>query len=83
MLTWLEGKADNRRRAYTRALQELLADRRLSDVELLDVAAWKEDMECRGLADATVAQRLSAISSYYTYPVQHGIYGMLPWCRGA
>jgi len=32
-----------------------------------DVAGWKEDHKRRGRADSTIAHRLSALSSYYTY----------------
>jgi integrase/recombinase XerD len=75
MLTWLEGKAENTRRSYMAGLRDFLdyTGEHPSEAEPLDVAGWKEDLKGRGLADATVAQRLSAVSSYYTYLVKQGI----------
>jgi len=81
LLTWLEGKPDNTRAAYFSALRdfmkflaelpaELPADgqpRHWRQVTPLDVAGWKEDLKRRGLADTTIAQRLSALSSFYSY----------------
>lgn len=69
LATWLEGKADNTRRSYGRAIQDLLAftDKHPKHIKPVDVAAWKEELKRRGRADATIAQRLSAVSSYYIY----------------
>jgi integrase/recombinase XerD len=80
MLTWLEGKADNTRRSYMAGLRDFLdyTGEHPSETEALDVAGWKEDLKRRGMADATVAQRLSAISSYYTYLVKQGIHERNP-----
>jgi len=80
MLTWLEGKAENTRRSYMAALRSLFdrTDKRPREIEPLDVARWKESLKRRGLADATVAQRLSAISSYYVYLVKQGIHDRNP-----
>ena len=80
MLTWLEGKADNTRRSYMTALRSLLdrTGKHPSEIKPLDVASWKEHLKRRGLADATVAQRLSAISSYYTYLTQQGLHDRNP-----
>lgn len=37
------------------------------DVTPWDVAGWKENLKRRGRTDSTIAHRLSALSSYYTY----------------
>lgn len=77
LAVWLEGKPDNTRAAYTSALRDFLtytAQRKKDgqpkhprDVTPLDVAGWKENLKARGLADSTLAQRLSALSSYYAH----------------
>ncbi len=80
MLTWLEGKAAHTRRSYLTALRAFLVatEKHPAEIEPRDVASWKEHLKRRGLADATVAQRLSAISSYYTYLTQQGIHDRNP-----
>ena len=35
------------------------------------MAGWKEDLKHRGRADSTIAHRLSALASYYTYVQRH------------
>ncbi|NLF02900.1 MAG: tyrosine-type recombinase/integrase [Anaerolineales bacterium] len=69
LATWLEGKPANTRRSYAGALRDFLAstERHPAEVTPLDVALWKEGLKARGLADSTIAQRLSAVSSWYTY----------------
>jgi integrase/recombinase XerD len=80
MLAWLEGKAQNTRRSYMTALRTFLdfTGSHPHDVTPLEVAGWKEDLKRRGLADSTVAQRLSALSSFYTYLVQQGVHDSNP-----
>jgi integrase len=80
MLAWLEGKAKNTRRSYMTALRAFLAftGGHPSGVTPLEVAGWKEELKHRGLADTTVAQRLSAVSSFYTYLAQQGIHDHNP-----
>lgn len=75
MLTWLEGKAHNTQRSYMTALRDLLGytGAHPRAVTPLDVAGWKEDLKQRGLADSSIAQRLSAVSSFYTYLCRRGI----------
>lgn len=68
LATWLQGKPDNTRRSYAAALRDFMAftaGKHPRNVTPLDVAGWKEHMKARGCADSTVAQRLSALSSYY------------------
>jgi len=77
LLTWLEGKPENTRAAYMSALRDFLAytaqrsedgqPAHPRDVLPLDVAGWKENLKGRDLADTTIAQRLSALSSFYSY----------------
>ena len=88
---WLAGKAENTRRAYRRAWQDLLSFAGKQPWALLsyDLQCWAEDLERRqvdsaavralerkgkrrpagtvGLSPSTVAQWLSAISSFYRY----------------
>ncbi len=80
MLTWLQGKADGTRRAYGRHLGAFLhaTEKHPSEIEPLDVARWKEHLKRRGLADSTVALRLSAVSSYYAYIVKQGLHDRNP-----
>ncbi len=80
MLTWLQGKAAGTRRAYGRHLGAFLhaTGKHPSEIEPLDVAGWKEHLKRRGLADATVALRLSAVSSYYAYTVKQGLHDRNP-----
>ena len=80
MLTWLQGKADGTRRAYGAHLGTFLnaTEKHPGEIEPLDVARWKEHLKRRGLADATVALRLSAISSYYGYLVKQGLHDRNP-----
>jgi integrase/recombinase XerD len=69
MATWLEGKPANTRRSYFYAVRAFLefAGAHPGEIRPLQVAAWKEHLKKEGLADSTVAQRLSALSSYYRY----------------
>lgn len=77
LATWLQGKPDNTRRGYAGALRDFMAftagrdpegnPKHPRDVEAEDVAGWKEHLKARGCADSTVAQRLSALSSYYAH----------------
>lgn len=80
MLTWLQGKALGTRRAYAAHLGAFLnaTGKHPSEIEPLDVARWKEHLKQRGLADATVALRLSAISSYYGDLVKQGLHDRNP-----
>jgi site-specific recombinase XerD len=69
LATWLEGKTPNTQQIYMAALRDFLAftdGKHPRDVSPLDVASWKEDLK-RRRAHSTIAHRLSALSSYYTY----------------
>lgn len=74
LATWLEGQNINTRRTYLAAWNEFLAftGKGPGEVDALDVARWKEALKRRGCADATVAQRLSALSSFYNYLQKQG-----------
>jgi integrase/recombinase XerD len=80
MLAWLEGKAKNTQRSYMTALRAFLSftGGHPRDVTPLEVAGWKEDLKRGALADSTVAQRLSALSSFYRYLVQQGVHDSNP-----
>lgn len=80
MLAWLEGKAQNTRRSYMTALRMFLdfTENHPHDITPLEVAGWKEELKRQGAADSTVAQRLSALSSFYTYLVQQGVHDSNP-----
>ena len=70
---WGQGKSANTRRAYYRALQDLLSftDKHPSQIRAIDVARWKEELKQRGNSDATISKRLSAVSSYYKFLHSH------------
>ena len=70
---WGQGKSANTRRAYYRALQDLLSfiDKHPSQIRAIDVARWKEQLKQRGNSDATISKRLSAVSSYYKFLHSH------------
>ena len=69
LLTWLQGKSEHTRRSYTKVVRDFLqfVACHPRDVRPVDVAAWKEHLKAKGLTDGTIAQRLSAMSSYYRY----------------
>jgi site-specific recombinase XerD len=68
---WLSGQSsEHTARAYQTALadfERFIAPEGLGDVGGADVAEWKVDLVERGLASATVAQRLAAVSAYYQF----------------
>jgi integrase/recombinase XerD len=68
LATWLEGKTPNTRRSYQAAVEDFFrhVGQHPREVTPLDVARWKEELK-RRCTDATVAQRLSALSSYFAY----------------
>lgn len=69
LLTWLQGKSIHTRRSYQKAVHDFLLfiNAHPRDARPLDVAGWKEHLKREGLTDSSVAQRLSAVSSYYQY----------------
>ena len=69
LLTWLEGKPKNTQRSYRRALADFFnfISEHPRYVLPAHVAAWKASLKDAGLSDSTVAQRLSALSSYFQY----------------
>jgi integrase len=68
MATWLQGKPDNTRSSYKKAMKGFFdfTGRRPEEITPVDVARWKEHLKLT-CSDATVAQRLSAVSSYFNY----------------
>jgi site-specific recombinase XerD len=66
---WVELKPVNTARAYRTAWNQLFLSCGKTPWEISreDVSSWVESMSARGLAAATIAQRLAAISSFFTY----------------
>ena len=69
MAVWLQGKPENTRRSYYRALRQLLdyTGKHPRQLTPLAIAGWKEHLKQAGRADSTIEQRLSAVSSYYQF----------------
>lgn len=67
---WLASrKTENTRRAYARALDDLLeaAGKAPWEIEREDVVAWVDGGHRRGLSDATLAQRTAGVMSFYRF----------------
>lgn len=66
---WVELKPANTSRAYRTAWNQLFSfcGKTPWEIGREDVSSWAESMSARGLAAATIAQRLAAISSFFTY----------------
>lgn len=66
---WLGRKSANTQRAYRRAWDDLLAfsDRPPWEIASSDLEAWLVDLRARGLAAATLGQRLAAVRSFYSF----------------
>lgn len=73
--TWLrtaQRRSSSTGRSYRRAAENFMdfsnvQPGQLGDVGGADVAAWANDLAERGLADATIAQRLAALSAFYRF----------------
>ena len=65
-------KSENTRRAYTKAWQILLAwtERAPWEIDKTDLFAWVDEMRQSKLSDATIQQRVAAISSFYQYALE-------------
>ena len=76
--SWLDGLAsDNTRAAYGRDLAGFTAwcdsaDRDPLDARDVDVARYRDDAAADGLSTATIARRLSALSSFFDHAVAVG-----------
>ena len=79
-VSWLKGKSENTQRSYETALRAFFEFTGLhpSQVTADAVAHWKDELRREELADSTVAQRLSALSSYYWHLVRQGIHDRNP-----
>jgi site-specific recombinase XerD len=67
---WLESRRSvNTRRAYHAAWREFLAfcERQPWDATRTDVARWVEELRKQRLSEATINQRVAALSSFYEY----------------
>lgn len=67
--SWVSGKAANTARAYNTAWNQLFtfSGKTPWEINRSDVTSWVEAMNTRGLAAATIAQRLAAVSSFFTF----------------
>lgn len=62
-------KSDNTRRAYEKAVAVLLAytSKPFWQIDRTDMFEWVAGMRGQGLSDATIQQRVAAVSAFYTY----------------
>jgi site-specific recombinase XerD len=77
MRSWLDAwdlflssrKAEKTRTAYKKAWQNLMAytNKPFWEIDRADLFAWTAEMKTAGLADATIQQRVAAISAFYQY----------------
>lgn len=83
---WLLGYGETTRRGYLVDVRAWLGWLDSLGVELLDahrahVDAWQLSLEEAGLAPATIARRLSAISGLYSYALDEGLIARSPLTR--
>lgn len=81
---WLLGKRSERTRAtYADAWKAFLTyvNRPPWAIERSHVIAWRDDLQGQGKADATIAARLAAISSFYRFARHEGLCDRNP-CEG-
>ena len=81
---WLQGRRSERTRAtYTAAWHDFLAHSQRSPwaIQRSDVIAWRDAMTEQRKADATIAQRLAAVSSFYRFARAEGLTDRNP-CDG-
>ena len=83
---WLIGYSPKTRNAYLADLKDFAAFCREHDLDPLtahrsQVDAYKATLEARGLAPATIARRLSALSGFYEYAVDEELIARSPVSR--
>lgn len=66
---WLHGKSPRTQEAYLRDINQFVdfIDRPLRRVKLEDLQRWSDELEQRGLADATRARKLAAVKSLFSF----------------
>lgn len=66
---WLHGKSPQTQEAYLRDVNQFVdfVDRPLQQVILQDLQNWSDELEQRGLADATRARKLAAVKSLFSF----------------
>ena len=66
---WLHGKSPRTQEAYLRDVNQFVdyVDRPLQQVILQDLQNWSDELEQRGLADATRARKLAAVKSLFSF----------------
>jgi len=64
-VSWLAGRAENTRRAYTQALASFAAHTTPETATGDDVADWVRALRRGGASEATIAVRLAALRAYY------------------
>lgn len=72
LYAWLSGRPKNTRRSYERAIIDFFSFTQCppNDVTTFDVAAFREHLERKGCAPATVKNRMAAVSSFYSFLVR-------------
>ena len=81
---WLKkGRSDRTKATYAAVWTAFLSyvQRPPWAIERADVIAWRDDLVSQGKADATVAARLAAISSFYRFARDEGLTDRNP-CQG-
>ena len=76
---WLRGKRSERtRQAYADAWRDFLARVAVAPwlVTRADVITYRDGLAAAGLSDATICQRLAALSSFYRFALSEGLAGL-------
>lgn len=62
-------RSANTRRSYEKALNQFIiaSNKGLEEATAFDVSTWVNEMSSKGLASATINQRLAALRSYYKF----------------
>jgi integrase/recombinase XerD len=81
------GLAPNTIDAYARSLDSYFSFAASTEIDpetstRADVARWVRDLETRGLANATLIQRITALRLYFEYLVEEGLRPSSPVLRG-
>lgn len=73
-------KSEHTRRAYIGAVRDLLSDsgKHPSELTQSDVIRWRQRLEKSGLAPATIALKLSAVSSAFEFCRRRGLSSLNP-----
>lgn len=77
---WLHTVSDRTRGTYLATLRAFVHFQQphVWEITTRDVEAWVASMEERGLAESTIQQNISVVSSFYKYAVQQELLGVNP-----